>query len=94
MAHDPVFEAKHRILNRFALTVITIERSKQLIRGARTRTEAKHSSVVCTALAEIAEGVISPPDESGNCTLDLDTGVALPPPSLDDDRPEHLSDPI
>ncbi|MEM7246625.1 MAG: DNA-directed RNA polymerase subunit omega [Acidobacteriota bacterium] len=53
--HDPVFDAKDVIGNRFMLSVVTFERAKQLIRGARPRTDHRFNSPVMTALAEIAE---------------------------------------
>jgi DNA-directed RNA polymerase subunit K/omega len=60
MSHDPVFKAKERFANRFMLCVVAFERSKQLIKGARARTERKHASPVTTALAEMAEGHVVP----------------------------------
>ena len=58
-AHDPVFRAKDAISNRFLLCVVTFERAKQLIRGARPRTEGKMKSPITTALAEIADGHVA-----------------------------------
>lgn len=64
MLIDPVFAAKDKVPNRFLLCVIAFERSKQLIKGARSRTDRKHGSMVTTALQEVAEGRIVPaPDE-------------------------------
>ena len=57
---DPVFAAKEKVLNRFLLCAIAIERSKQLTKGARPRTERSHHSCVTTALQEIAEERIVP----------------------------------
>lgn len=67
MPADPVFGARERIHNRFLLSVLTFERAKQLIRGARPRTEKRFVNCVTTAVAEIAEGhvVIDETDESG-----------------------------
>lgn len=62
MAHDPVFDAKDTVANRFELCVLAFERAKQLIRGARPRTSRKYHNPVTTALAEIAEGKIAPPE--------------------------------
>lgn len=64
VGHDPVFEAKKRIVNRFELCVVTFERAKQLIKGARPRTDKRFNSPVTTALEEIATGAIKAP-ESG-----------------------------
>ena len=63
--HDPVFQAKESIENRFRLCVVTFERAKQLIKGARPRTERRFNSPVTTALEEIANGSVLPP-ESGD----------------------------
>jgi DNA-directed RNA polymerase subunit K/omega len=57
---DPVFVAKERVPNRFLLCVVAFERSKQLIKGARPRTERRHHSPVTTALQEISEARIQP----------------------------------
>ena len=65
MPHDPVFKAKEQVLNRFLLCVVTIERAKQLTRGARSRVEAKYNSPVLTALGEVAEGRIEEPAIEG-----------------------------
>lgn len=54
-AIDPVFVAKERVPNRFLLCAVAFERSKQLIKGARPRTERKFYSSVTTGLQEIAE---------------------------------------
>ena len=56
MVSDPVFVAKERVPNRFLLCVAAFERSKQLIKGARARTDRKSPSHVTTALQELAEG--------------------------------------
>ncbi len=63
--HDPVFDAKGVITNRFLLSVVTFERAKQLIRGARPRTDNRFNSPVMTALAEIAEERVHPPQAAG-----------------------------
>ena len=60
MVVDPVFVAKEKVLNRFLLSVVAFERSKQLIKGARPRTERKSPSNVTMALQEIAEGHVIP----------------------------------
>ena len=62
VGHDPVFEAKKRILNRFELCVVTFERAKQLIKGARPRTNKRFNSPVTTALEEIAIEAIKAPE--------------------------------
>ena len=51
---DPVFVAKEKVPNRFMLCAVAFERTKQLIKGARPRTERKSNSCVTTALDEIA----------------------------------------
>ena len=69
MASDPGFKAKERVLNRFVLSVVAFERSKQLIRGARPRTDLKSNSPVTTALQEIAdEHIIASESEGENIT--------------------------
>jgi DNA-directed RNA polymerase subunit K/omega len=57
---DPVFVAKDKVPNRFLLCVVAFERSKQLIKGARPRTEKRFQSPVTTALQEMAEERILP----------------------------------
>ncbi len=52
---DPVFVAKEKVLNRFLLCAVAFERSKQLTKGARPRTDRRYHSNVTTALQEIAE---------------------------------------
>ena len=59
---DPVFRAKEKVPNRFLLCVVAFERSKQLIKGARPRTERRSPSPVTTALQEIAESRIAQGD--------------------------------
>ena len=54
-AIDPVFVAKEKVPNRFLLCAVAFERTKQLIKGARPRTDRKFYSTVTTALEEIAE---------------------------------------
>ena len=62
MASDPVFVAKERVLNRFLLCAVAFERSKQLIKGARPRTDRKYHSPVTIALQEIADERVAPND--------------------------------
>jgi DNA-directed RNA polymerase omega subunit len=70
VGHDPVFQAKERIQNRFQLCVVTFERAKQLIRGARPRTEKRFNSPVTTALEEIATERICAPAAGDEWQLD------------------------
>ena len=70
VGHDPVFEAKKRILNRFELCVVTFERAKQLIKGARPRTDKRYNSPVTTALEEIATEAIKAPESGEEWQLD------------------------
>ena len=69
MFTDPVFVAKEKVLNRFILSCVAFERSKQLIKGARARTEKKFYSPVTTALQEIAEGHVAPTTDQLRWTL-------------------------
>ena len=69
MFTDPVFVAKEKVLNRFILSCVAFERSKQLIKGARPRTDKKFYSPVTTALQEIAEGRVSPTEDPFRWTL-------------------------
>jgi DNA-directed RNA polymerase omega subunit len=64
MAADPVFVAKEKVPNRFLLCAVAFERTKQLIKGARPRTERKFHSTVTTALEEIAEERVGSADGS------------------------------
>ena len=66
MPADPVYQARERIPNRFLLSVLTFERAKQLIRGARPRTDRRFFNPVTTAVQEIAEGHVAPPEEEGS----------------------------
>lgn len=68
MVSDPVFLAKEKVLNRFLLCAVAFERSKQLIKGARPRTDRKFHSHVTTALEEIASERLAP-TENGNWVL-------------------------
>jgi DNA-directed RNA polymerase omega subunit len=70
VGHDPVFEAKKRIQNRFELCVVTFERAKQLIKGARPRTDKRYNSPVTTALEEIATDTIKAPESGDEWQLD------------------------
>lgn len=70
VGHDPVFDAKGRIENRFRLCVVTFERAKQLIKGARPRTDRRYNSPVMTALDEIALGRIKAPEAGEEWELD------------------------
>ena len=67
MPTDPVYRAKERVPNRFLLSVLTFERAKQLIRGARPRTDRRFSNAVTTAVQEIGEGHVTATegDETG-----------------------------
>jgi DNA-directed RNA polymerase subunit K/omega len=59
---DPVFVAKEKVPNRFLLCAVAFERTKQLIKGARPRTDRKFYSTVTTALEEIAEERVASAD--------------------------------
>ena len=65
MPSDPVFVAKDKVPNRFMLCVVAFERAKQLIKGARPRTDRRFHSHVTTALQELAEQRITPGEGSG-----------------------------
>ena len=56
MTSDPVFRAQMVVPNRFLLSVLTFERAKQLIRGARPRGERRYFHPVTNAVEEIATG--------------------------------------
>lgn len=66
---DPVFRAREIIPNRFTLCVLAIERVRQLMRGARPRTERKWSSPVTTAIQEVAEHRLVEDERTGGYRL-------------------------
>jgi len=63
MPSDPVFRAQKVVPNRFLLSVLTFERAKQLIRGARGRSDRRYSHPVTNAVEEIASGHVKPADD-------------------------------
>jgi DNA-directed RNA polymerase subunit K/omega len=63
---DPVFRAQQVIPNRFLLSVLTFERAKQLIRGARPRGERRYAHPVTTAVDEVASRHVVRTDEDSD----------------------------
>ena len=69
MFSDPVFVAKEKVINRFLLCAVAIERSKQIMKGGRPRTDRRFHSAVTTALDEIADNRIVPGDSPSSWKL-------------------------
>jgi len=55
MARVTVEDSLEKAENRFALTHLTIQRAKQLLRGSKPLSEKKNNREIVTALREIAE---------------------------------------
>lgn len=66
MQSDPVFKARDIVPNRFVLCVVAIERVRQLMKGARPRTEKKWNSAVTTALQEVADRRVVQEEKDGH----------------------------
>jgi len=58
MARVTVEDSLEKAKNRFALTHLTIQRTKQLLRNATPLSEKKNNREIVTALREIAEGKV------------------------------------
>ncbi|MBW2558156.1 MAG: DNA-directed RNA polymerase subunit omega [Deltaproteobacteria bacterium] len=58
MARVTVEDSLKKAKNRFALTHLTIQRAKQLLRGSKPLSKKKNNREVVTALREIAEGEV------------------------------------
>ncbi|MEA2014245.1 MAG: DNA-directed RNA polymerase subunit omega [Thermodesulfobacteriota bacterium] len=58
MARITVENSLEKAKNRFALTHLTAQRAKQLLRGAKPLCEKKTNLEIVTALREIAEGKV------------------------------------
>ena len=55
MARVTVEDSLEKAKNRFALTHLTIQRAKQLLRGSKPLSKKKNNREIVTALREIAE---------------------------------------
>ena len=85
MARITVEDCLENVPNRFSLVLITAERTKQLMKGAKTLIDDDRSNKeIVTALREIAAGSIQPDmtgfDENENVAKQLHGGDLLPPP--------------
>ncbi|HOO90555.1 MAG TPA: DNA-directed RNA polymerase subunit omega, partial [Syntrophales bacterium] len=58
MARVTVEDSLEKAKNRFALTHLTSQRAKQLLRGATPISHKKNNREIVTALREIAEGKV------------------------------------
>ncbi len=58
MARVTVEDSLEKAKNRFALTHLTIQRTKQLLKGSQPLSKKKNNREVVTALREIAEGEV------------------------------------
>ncbi|MBN2539733.1 MAG: DNA-directed RNA polymerase subunit omega [Deltaproteobacteria bacterium] len=56
MARVTVEDSLEKAKNRFALTHLTTQRAKQLLRGSKPLSKKKDNREIVTALREIAEG--------------------------------------
>ncbi|HET57293.1 MAG TPA: DNA-directed RNA polymerase subunit omega [Deltaproteobacteria bacterium] len=55
MARITVEDSLKQARNRFALTILTVQRARQLYKGSKPLSEKKNNREVVTALREIAE---------------------------------------
>jgi len=58
MARVTVEDSLEKAKNRFALTHLTIQRTKQLLRKSKPLSKKKNNREIVTALREIAEGKV------------------------------------
>ena len=58
MARVTVEDSLEKAKNRFALTQLTTQRAKQLLKGSKSLSEKKSNREIVTALREIAEGKV------------------------------------
>lgn len=58
MARVTVEDSLEKAKNRFALTHLTTQRTKQLLRNSKPLSEKKNNREIVTALREIAEGKV------------------------------------
>ncbi len=58
MARVTVEDSLDKAKNRFALTHLTSQRTKQLLKGSKSFSEKKNNREIVTALREIAEGKV------------------------------------
>ena len=58
MARVTVEDSLEKAKNRFALTHLTTQRTKQLLKNAKPLSEKKNNREIVTALREIAEGKV------------------------------------
>lgn len=59
MARVTVEDSLEKAKNRFALTHLTTQRTKQLLKNAKPLSEKKNNREIVTALREIAEGKVA-----------------------------------
>ncbi|MBN2397210.1 MAG: DNA-directed RNA polymerase subunit omega [Deltaproteobacteria bacterium] len=59
MARVTVEDSLEKAKNRFALTHLTTQRTKQLLRKSKPLSEKKNNREIVTALREIAEGKVT-----------------------------------
>ncbi len=59
MARVTVEDSLKQAKNRFALTILTVQRVRQLYKGSAPLSEKKNNREVVTALREIAEGKVA-----------------------------------
>ncbi|MCK9273542.1 MAG: DNA-directed RNA polymerase subunit omega [Syntrophales bacterium] len=59
MARVTVEDSLKKAKNRFALTILTVQRVRQLYKGSAPLSEKKNNREVVTALREIAEGKVT-----------------------------------
>lgn len=88
MARITVEDCLENVPNRFSLVLVTAERTKQLMKGAKALIDDDRSNKeIVTALREIAAGSVQPDmsgfDEQEQVGKQLGGGEALPP-AVDD----------
>jgi DNA-directed RNA polymerase subunit omega len=89
MARITVEDCLEHVPNRFSLVLVTAERCKQLMKGAKTLIEDDRTNKeIVTALREIAAGSITPDmsgfDEQEQVGKQLSRGGEALPPAVDD----------
>jgi DNA-directed RNA polymerase subunit omega len=89
MARITVEDCLEQVDNRFSLCLVTAERTKQLMKGARTLLDdERENKEIVRALREIAAGHVKPDyagfDENENLKRQRAEMQSLLPPSVDD----------
>lgn len=98
MARITVEDCLEKVDNRFTLVLVTAERTKQLMKGARALIDDERSNKeIVTALREIAAGEVRPDlsafDENENLYAQrASREAALLPPTVDDLLPPAADD--